>query len=59
MKKFTIFLTILIFLIGGLIGGYFIGQNAETIKSWFEKESTPEYPSERLYKLSKRGVVAW
>ena len=33
MKKFLIFLITLIFLIGGLIGGYFIGQNAETIKS--------------------------
>lgn len=42
MKKLTIFLTILIFLIGGLIGGYFIGQNAETIKSWFEKEPTQQ-----------------
>lgn len=42
MKKFTIFLTILIFLIGGLVGGYFIGQNAETIKSWFEKDPTQQ-----------------
>ena len=42
MKKFTIFLTILIFLIGGLVGGYFIGQNADTIKSWFEKEPTQQ-----------------
>ena len=42
MKKFTIFLTILIFLIGGLVGGYFIGQNAETIKSWFEKDQTQQ-----------------
>ena len=42
MKKFTIFLTILIFLIGGLIGGYFIGQNADTIKSWFEKDPTQQ-----------------
>lgn len=42
MKKFLIFLITLIFLIGGLIGGYFIGQNAETIKSWFEKDPTQQ-----------------
>lgn len=42
MKKFLIFLITLIFLIGGLIGGYFIGQNADTIKSWFEKDPTQQ-----------------
>lgn len=42
MKKLIIFLITLIVLIGGLIGGYFIGQNAETIKSWFEKDPTQQ-----------------
>ena len=42
MKKLIIFLITLIVLIGGLVGGYFIGQNAETIKSWFEKDPTQQ-----------------
>lgn len=42
MKKLIIILTTLFFLIGGLIGGYFIGQNAETIKSWFEKDPSQQ-----------------
>lgn len=42
MKKLIIFLITLIVLIGGLVGGYFIGKNAETIKSWFEKDPTQQ-----------------